>query len=261
MPKADNYVLGRGRLYFAPFQAGTQTPSHFRYIGNTPELNISINSDILAHYSSETGVREKNDSVTVQTDRTGSFMTDNIDADNLALFFFGSVGSISQASGTVSAEIVGPAAGVIKGGFYQLGVSAGNPTGVRNISVVSITGAGGTPTYVAGTDYVIDLATGMLEILPGSSIANNTSIRANYTRAVGTRAQVLSGNVSIEGALKFIADNPKGTNRDVYIPWSRITANGDFAIKAESDWQNLPFNIDIMTPSTGAALYIDDRQV
>lgn len=261
MPKADNYVLGRGRLYFAPFQTGTQTPSHMRYIGNTSEINISISSDILAHYSSESGVREKNDSVTVQTDRTGSFVTDNVDADNLALFFFGSVGSVTQSAGSVSNEVVGPAAGVIKGGFYQLGYSATNQTGVRNISAVTITGNGGTPVYVNNTDYVIDLATGMLEIPPTSAIPNNTPLRANYTRSVGTREQVLSGNVSIEGALKFVADNPKGTNRDMYIPWSRITANGDFAIKAESDWQNLPFNIDIMTPTGLASLYIDGRQV
>lgn len=261
MPKADNYVLGRGRLYFAPFQTGTQTPSHLRYIGNTSEINISISSDILAHYSSESGVREKNDSVTVQTERTGSFVTDNVDADNLALFFFGSVGAVAQTAGPVTNEQVGPVAGVIKGGFYQLGYSATNQTGVRNITTVSITGNGGTPTYVAGTDYVVDLATGMLEILPNSSIPNNTPLRANYTRVVGTREQVLSGNTSIEGALKFVADNPKGTNRDMYIPWARITANGDFAIKAESDWQNLPFNIDIMTPTGVAALIIDGRQV
>jgi hypothetical protein len=261
MPKADNYVLGRGRLYFAPFLPNTQTPSHFRYIGNTTELNISISSDVLAHYSSETGVREKNDSVTTQTDRTGSFVTDNIDADNLALFFFGSVGAVAQAAGSATLEQVGPASGVVKGGFYQLGASPANPTGVRNISAVTITGNGGTPTYVAGTDYVVDLATGMVEILTAGAIPNNTPLRGNYTRTLGTRAQVLSGSVSIEGALKFIADNPKGTNRDIFAPWTRITANGDFAIKAESDWQNLPFNIDIMTPSSGAALYIDDRQV
>ena len=108
---------------------------------------------------------------------------------------------------------------------------------------------------------MVDLATGMVEILSSGAIPNNTPLRANYTRSVGTRAQVLSGNNSIEGALKFIAANPKGTNRDMYIPWARITANGDFAIKAESDWQNLPFNIEIMTPNGLAALYIDDRQV
>jgi hypothetical protein len=261
MPKADNYVLGRGRLYFAPFQPGTQTPSHFRYIGNTPELNISVSSDVLAHYSSESGVREKNDSVTTQTDRTGSFMTDNIDAENLALFFFGSVSAVTQASGSVTNENVGPAGGVIKGGFYQLGASPANPTGVRSISALSVTGTGGTPTYAAGTDYVANLVTGMIEIPPTSSIANNTVVLANYTRGAGSREQVLSGNVSIEGSLKYVADNPKGVNRDVTIPWARITANGDYAIKAESDWQNLPFNIDIMSLSSGAALYIDGRQV
>ena len=42
-----NYTLGRGKVYFSRFKAGTQIPAGFFYIGNTPEFNLTIESEVL----------------------------------------------------------------------------------------------------------------------------------------------------------------------------------------------------------------------
>ena len=253
---SSNYVLGRGRLFFSTFATGTLTPVGEMFIGNCPSININITSETLDHMSSTGGVREIDDSATVSTTRNGTFTTDDVDAENLALFFFGTVGTVSSTSGSVTGEALGP---VLKNRFYQLGATAQNPTGVRNVSAVTLTGVGGTPTFVNGTDYRVDLALGRIEIIPAGAIANNTAVLANYTRSVNSREQVISGNRPITGALRFIADNPKGANRDFYMPYVELSPNGDFAVITDTDWQQLPFNIKILKPPTAAALYIDGR--
>ncbi len=87
----NNYVVGRGRLFFGQFKPGTRKAKGQLYFGNTPELSTSQNEDKLDHYSAEAGVRVKDASVTLQNDSSGSFQCDNIDNANLALWFRGDV--------------------------------------------------------------------------------------------------------------------------------------------------------------------------
>jgi hypothetical protein len=113
---ANNYVVGRGRLFFGQFLKGTRTPQGQLYFGNTPELSLSQDEDTLDHYSSEGGVRVKDASVSLQTDSSGSFQCDNISDANLALWFRGLVQSrieagSARATGTVTFSTAVPAEG------------------------------------------------------------------------------------------------------------------------------------------------------
>ena len=94
----NNYTLGRGKVNLARFKDGTQEPDGFRYIGNTPEFNLSIELEELDHFSSDEGIREKDDSVPLEVNRTGSMITDNVSPENVALFFFGSYDKVTQAA-------------------------------------------------------------------------------------------------------------------------------------------------------------------
>lgn len=149
----NNYTLGRGELWFAPFIPSTQTPRGERYIGNSPEFSIAVETENLDHYNSDRGVREKDESIALQTDRNGSFTTDNVAPDNLALFFFGSTTSFTDAGGTVEGESIGP---VEVGLTYQVGVSANNPAGARGLSAVAVS----DPAAVAATGTVTFAGTG-----------------------------------------------------------------------------------------------------
>jgi hypothetical protein len=115
MADPNDYVVGRGRLFFGQFKAGTRRASGERYFGNTPALSLSQDEDTLDHYNSDAGLRVKDASVTLQSDSSGSFQCDNISSENLALWFRGQLikrieaGSTS-ASGTLTISTAPPVA-------------------------------------------------------------------------------------------------------------------------------------------------------
>lgn len=253
---ADNLVLGRGELYFDPFVTGTTTKTGERYIGNTTELNINIESDKRDHFSSDRGIREKDRSVILELRRQGTFTTDNMATENLAMFLLGDVSTVTQTSGSVTGEGL---ADVIKGRYYQLGATSTNPQGVRGVS--SVTVKKGATVLVADTDYSLDATLGRIKILTGSStISDGDDLTVDYTRAANSRTRVATGaSANIKGALRYISYNPEGEQRDVYIPYALLTPNGDLAMKGE-EWQQASFNIEVQKLDTNtAAIYVDGR--
>lgn len=252
---AQNYTLGRGKVFFSRYLTGTQDPAGFLYIGNTPEFSLTIESETLDHYSSDAGIREKDDSVPLTTTRTGSFTTDNISAENVALFFFGSASVLTQSAITSTAYTL---ADVVPGMFYQLGISSSNVVGHRKLNPSGFTVATGGTTHVLGTDYRIDTDTGMIEIISGGAVVSGDDLTVTYAVLSSTRSRVISGSTPIEGALRYIANNPKGDNKDYIMPWVKITPNGDYALKGD-EWQTIPFSIEALKPTFAEAVYVDGR--
>lgn len=256
---ANNLTFGRGELWFSRFKPGTRIPEGERYIGNSPEFNATIESETLDHFDSDHGVNEKDESITTQTNRSGSLVTDNVSAENIALFFLGSTSALTIAGGAVTDEAHN---GVIPGLTYQLGMTASNPAGARLIDAdqdFTVTDDAGTPaTYVKGTDYVINYDLARLEIVKGGGIAAGTNIRVSYTTKTGTRERIISGAEAVSGALRYIAYNPVGTNFDWYMPYVKLSPNGDYNLKGD-EWQQIPFSIEILKNSPQEAIYIDGR--
>lgn len=250
-------TLGRGKLYFAKFTPGTKVHTGFRYIGNTPEFNLNSESETLDHFNSDEGVRVKDDSVLLQLNRAGSFITDNIDVENMSLFLLGETSVLAQASATSQQYDI---ANVQKGNTYQIGESTSNPTGYRSLTSVTVQNDASTPVeYVAGTDYTIDLTLGLLTILSSGAIANGTNIEVLHSRSAVSRSRIITAaSATIEGALKFIAVNPKGENRDFTMPYVQLAPNGDFALKGD-EWQQLPFNVEILKLDGLESIYVDGR--
>lgn len=377
MPDIQNYTLGRGKIHFSRFKTGTQNPSGFFYIGNTPEFNLTIESENLDHFSSDEGIREKDDSVPLEVTRTGSMTTDNIDPKNVALFFFGTNSTLVQVEALTQTEDI---LSVLAGHSYKLGQSAANPAGYFGIAELAFnvsaegavltaatedltfTGAGsegdtitiGSVTYtlraapvaaydvdigadetgtaanlvaaitagagegttygtgtlvhpdvdassalgvltatalvtgtagnaitvsedsadaswgaanlsggtgesfIEGTDYTMDYDNGVLTIVDGGAINDGEDITADFSVRGSTRDRVISGSEPVEGAMMFIAFNPKGKNFNYYLPWVKITPNGDYALKGD-EWQTIPFNLEILKPTSSEAIYMDGR--
>lgn len=255
-----NYTLGRGKVYFSRFKTDTQIPSGFFYIGNTPEFNLTIESETLDHFSSDEGIREKDDSVPLEVTRTGTLITDNIDPKNVALFFFGEESTVTQAVVAAAPEILDD----IKAGHsYKLGVTTSNPTGYFGIDTAGFTvevSPGGTP-LVVDTDFTMNYDTGVLTFVEGSALAvDGADIEVNYAVRAHTRDRVISGSEPVEGAMIYVAFNPKGTNFDYYLPYVKVTPNGDYALKGD-EWQQIPFTIEALKPTSGEAIYMDGRPV
>lgn len=254
--EAMNYTLGRGELYFNQFKPGIMSGIGERYFGNTPEISISIESETLDHYNSDRGIREKDDSVILETNRTMTFTTDHISPPNLALFYLGSVDALTVMSATGEEETFQD---VTPGLFYQLGVTQVNPTGARLVSNVVVTNDDVTPTtFVEGTDYAVNAELGRIEILEGGNIPKGTNIVVTYDVAASTREVVISGSAAIEGSLRYVAQNPKGKNIDYYFPYVKISPNGDFALKGD-EWQQIPFTVEILRRPGFEAIYATSR--
>jgi hypothetical protein len=259
----NNYTLGRGKLLFGTFlDPLTREVGDYRYIGNTPEFSLTIDSETLDHFSSDEGIKEKDDSVPLSVTRTGSFTTDNIDPDNVALFFFGEKLTVTQGA---LAAVVETLTGVKRGRFYQIGESPTNPVGVRGITAgtfamaVAGGGAGGVPR--ADVDYKLNPATGLIEILDSSladRIAEGGDVTITYSALASTRSRVISGSEPKEGAMIYIANNPKGDDIDYRFPYVKITPNGDYALKGD-EYQSIPFNFEALKSEGKEAIYAEGR--
>jgi len=252
----NTYVMGRGRLYFDPFDANDATTGE-RYLGNTPGFELTIESEVVEHFNADSGVREKDDSVTIEVNRNATITCDNISNENLALFIIGDVSTVSQTGASVTDEAIT----VQTGRYYQLGVSSSNPTGRRGISTVVVQDDTDTTTYVEDTDYEVDATLGRLYIIPGGSIADDDVLHVDYAYATNSRTQIASNSTqSTDGALRYVADNAKGTNRDLYIPSCELRPEGGFQMKTENEWQALGFAIEFNKKDTSTEqLYIDGR--
>lgn len=255
---ANNYTLGRGQVHFARFQTGTQTPDGFFYIGNTPEFSLTIESQTLDHYSSDEGIREKDDSVPLEMNRTGSMVTDNIDPKNVALFFFGSDSTVTQASVAAGAPTE-TLTGIKAGHSYKLGSTSNNPAGYFGIDTTGFSVDIGVDALVADTDYTMDFDNGIITFLEGSLLAiDGADVELTYAVAASTRERVISGSEPVEGAMMYVTKNPKGTDCVFYMPYVKIAPNGDYALKGD-EWQQIPLSLEILKPTVGEAIYRDGK--
>ena len=250
----NKYTIPRGRVFFNPINTATDEYLGELYMGNCPSLGLSIETEKAEHYSSETGLREKDASVVLEVKRTGSLTCDNMSGTNVALFLSGSTGTITQAGASVTDEVID----VIPGRYYQLGLGASTPVGARKVSAVVVTNSAGTTTYVAGTDYLLDADRGRLQILTTGTIVAG-DIKVDYTKAATTWEGIRSGAAGeLLGALRIVSDNATGDQRDFYMPRVSLVPSGEIPVIAEgTDFAQMTFDADVLKPANGEAIYVD----
>lgn len=86
---ADNLVLGRGKLFFTPYPVGLKTGGVKGFLGNVPSVSIAQTSTQLDHYSSQAGLKVKDQSIVLQSDQIITFDSDNVSVGNMTLWFGG----------------------------------------------------------------------------------------------------------------------------------------------------------------------------
>lgn len=252
----NEYAIPRGRVYFDRFDAAG-LPTGEIALGNCPGFTFTADTEKAEHFSSETGLSEKDAALIVRVNRTGSLTCDNFSTDNLALFVSGSTETQTQSAGAVADE---PHT-VTPGRIYQLGTSNTAPAGVRNVSAVTVKSADGLTTYVLGTDYALDLDMGRLQILATSTIPVATPIEVSYTTTAKSWTRVKSGaTAEVSGSLRVVADNASGTNRDWFMPKVTLTPSGDLPVIQEgTDFTTMEFGVEVLKSANREALYIDGR--
>lgn len=254
--ESNQYQIPRGKVFFDPYDANDALTGE-RYIGNCPGVSISIAAEKADHYSSEGGLREKDASVLVQVNRSGTLNCDNMSMENVALFLTGTSETVSQSATPVSGE----AHTVLVGRYYQLGQSAGNPAGARDVASVVVKDVTDATTYVPGMDYNVDTAMGRIQILVGGAIADDDVIHVSYTPSLTSWSRVKTGsNSELYGALRVVADNASGANRDFYMPKVSLTPSGELPVIAEgTDYAAMAFALEVLKPANAEAIYVDGR--
>ena len=88
----------------------------------------------------------------------------------------------------------------------------------NKIDTVVVTGAGGTPTYVLDTDYVVNADTGMINFISGGTITDATPVLIDYNFATQSIIKTDPGN--LERFIVFsgmnTADSDKQTRCTMY---------------------------------------------
>lgn len=242
-PRTTDYQLGRGKLYAATLTNGIAGP--YRDLGNCPEFSVTGEIETLEHQSSRGGLRVTDKRVTLSQTLNISFTLDEINHENLALFYAG-----NTSTSTVNAAIAGFAkyemiASVEVARWYDIK----NSTGGRafDIDADDITVEVGATTLVLNTDYELDLEMGRIFFLPTSSdVANTDSIDVTLSAKAGARTlqqvdALLTSSVPV--ALKFIAENPANSDVKTEYQFHQVTFSpeGDSSLIGD-DWTTLPFS-------------------
>ena len=271
----DYLVVGRGRLYFNRLRNGVFEGE--RYLGNTPELSLSSSTDKLDHFSSDHGFKDKDKSVNIENSRSGSFATDIISPANIALWFGGSVASTIFSAQNDVFEKVNNGAKVTKGRIYQLGVTKATPQGQGGVdgtsftigyadANTSISNGGGDISSISGVkvlstaNYELNADTGQLYIEEDAPDLNGeVQIVVKYNRKASSGNVMVSSDNTIEGSLRFVSDNPTGTQKNYFIPKVSISPDGDYSLKGD-DWQQMSFTFDVLKRDAATeSIYIYDN--
>lgn len=248
-------TLGRGEVHFSKFKANTQIGEGYRYLGNSPEWTLNIESEMLDHFSSDRGMRQKDKSIPLEVTRTGSLVLDEITNPNIGLYLFSPDGAttVTEAGGAVTDFAIND---VIPGRSYQLGESDSNPVGDLNISTTGLTVSQGATTFTIMDDYVVDYKRGLLTIVEGGAIQAGDDLTVDYTTLATTYELVVSGDEKVEGALKYIEFNPTGPNKVWTFPFVSIAPNGELTFKGD-EWQQIPLTVEVLTKATMSAIYVN----
>jgi hypothetical protein len=261
---SENLTIGKGQVQLAKHASlnPTALTNGFRDIGNAPGLSLNIATEKLEHFSSRGGIRQKDDSTTVQVTRTGTLQFDDMDPENLAMLFLGQALSVAASSASNKTETF---TAITLGYGYQLGQTALNPSGDRAVSIDSVTLAAAPNTpLVLNTDYEIDLARGFIRIKKGSTLFAGghlaTGFTVTYDVAASTRKQVISGGTEFVGAMQYHAYNPKGANLDYFFPYVKLSPSGDLALIGE-EYMTGSFSVEALPLGDLPAILLNGQPV
>lgn len=242
--KADtrDYFLGRGKLYISILSA-TSIPGAYRDMGNAPSFNFSVEEENLEHFSSRSGLKTLDKRVAISKAVTIAFTLDELNHENAALFFGGTISTLTNPAvagvgGDAGSEILITLSSE-EGRAYPLLTAydgTGDPCAFSARSVPTITEdyLGSPADGVLDTDYEIDKDSGLMFILEGSAVLPAGSSIAWWSAADASAP----ADLEIMGALKasvqeyavrFEGVNPANSDEKLILDLYsvQISADGD----------------------------------
>lgn len=158
---------GQGVLRVGYKDPVTGLPLGLMDVGNCTALSIGNSVERRVKREMRTGQQQRVRNNVRSVDYTANFTIDSVAKEVLEVIYNGTGTDVAGA--TVTAQAIT----AYRGKAFFLGR-------VNLTSFTSLTNSGATTTYVNGTDYKVNLSSGVIEIPAGSAITDGQSVRANY---------------------------------------------------------------------------------
>ena len=111
----STYASFQGRVFLGK-RDESGLPIEVRSPGNVAELKLSLKTDVLEHYESQTGQRSLDHRMVKQKSATVNLTIEEFTKENLALALYGN--HVTGSAGSVTAEIIGGAAPVVGDRYF-----------------------------------------------------------------------------------------------------------------------------------------------
>jgi len=235
----------KGVVYFDRYDFTNTEYTGERDLGNAPAFAFNIALEKLEHFSSRGGLKAKDKEVISQITPGITFTLDEVNQDNLAMLALGETTTVTQTGDTISTEV------------HEAHPGRRIVLTERAVSGITVTGPSGTPTYDAGVgnDFLVDTTLrddviGRILILEDGDITEGELIEVDYTSAATEWTEIRAFNETIvEGMLRFVSDNPVGTQQELQVWRCSLTPTGDTAMIGD-DWSTLGFTGEILKDET-----------
>jgi hypothetical protein len=204
---ADIYFSGQGTVYVGDRDTSGNVAT-FRDVGNVPALKLSLTTDVLEHKESRTGQRLTDLSLIKDRKANVTMTLENFSKANLMMLLYGTASTVS--SGSASAETL------------PTGLASGDLVSLAHgfVSSVVITDSNSSPaTLVAGTNYKVDLNSGMVTFLTVTSFTQ--PFKAAYSFASQDVVPFFRASTK-ERFLKFVGLNTTNSNIPCIVELYRI---------------------------------------
>lgn len=236
-PNVENYLLARGKLYAARLVSGVDTGEID--IGNVTALTLTPTVEMLDHYESMSGAKDKDKSAVATKGITGKFTTDEYSRENLRLIMLGSTeGTLAQATGR---QINDPITARLDK-WVKLTY--------RNIHTVVVTNNTGLVTYVLGTDYNVDADVGRIFSITGGAITDGQALRVDYNYDASSYPYVIPMEEdTVEVLLRFVGDPQAGPVYEIELWRSSLKPAGDVGWIGD-EWSKMDFEFEILRDDT-----------
>lgn len=175
----STYASFQGRVYLGKRDSAGH-PLEVRSPGNVAELKLSLKTDVLEHFESQTGQRSLDHRMVKQKSATVNLTIEEFTKENLALALYGN--HVTGAGGSVTDEPLGGTMPVV-GDRYFLA----HP---KVAAVVLVDSAATPATLTAGTHYTVDTDFGALQFLDITGFT--LPLKARYTFGTATEIGIFT---------------------------------------------------------------------
>jgi len=204
------YFSGQGRVYIGTRDTGGN-PQAMRWLGNVPELRVSLNVETIEHKESYSGQRLTDLSLIKGKDGEFTCSVEDFSIENLELTLYGQTSSVT--SGNVTNEAL--PTGAVVGGVYLLAN--------QFVSSVVVKDSAGTPaTLTEGTHYKVHAEQGAIELLNVTGFTQ--PLKVNYSYGAAKRLAMFK-SAQPEVWLRFDGLNTADSNRRVIVDLYRVVLN------------------------------------